>query len=265
MDIRSNGVRIHVDQQGDGDPALVFLHYYGGSSRTWRFVVDALSHRFRTVATDHRGWGRSEAPADGYRIEDLANDAQGVIEALGLRRFVLVGHSMGGKTAQLLASRRLAGLEGLVLVAPSPPSPMRLSEEQRATLSGAYASRDAVEWVLDNVLTATRLSGDVREQVVQDSLAGASQARLAWPNIAMLDDLTQDVAAIDVPVLVISGDRDQVDRIETLREELLPRIAGARLHVLPGVGHLSPLEAPAQLAAAISGFVQGLESSVHTA
>ena len=65
MDIPSNGVRIHVTQQGDGDLALVFLHYYGGSSRTWRFVMDALSPRFRTLATDHRGWGRSEAPAEG--------------------------------------------------------------------------------------------------------------------------------------------------------------------------------------------------------
>ena len=264
MDIPSNGVRIHVTQQGDGDLALVFLHYYGGSSRTWRLVMDALSARFRTIATDHRGWGRSEAPADGYRIEDLADDAQGVIEAMGLRRFVLVGHSMGGKTAQLLASRRLPGLEGLVLVAPSPPSPMRLSDEQRAVMAGAYASRESVEWVLDNVLTATRLSGDVREQAVADSLAGATQAKLAWPNVAMLDDITREVSAIDVPVLVVSGDRDQVDRIETLQEQLLPRIGGARLHVLPGVGHLSPLEAPAQVAAVISDFIDTLESRPRT-
>jgi len=261
MDIPSNGVRIHVTQQGDGDPALVFLHYYGGSSRTWRFVMEALSGRHRTVATDHRGWGRSEAPATGYRIEDLANDAQGVIQALGLRRFVLVGHSMGGKTAQLLASRRLPGLEGLVLVAPSPPSPMRLSDEQRAAMAGAYASRASVEWVVDQVLTALPLSAEVRDQVVADSLAGAPQARLAWPDIAMLDDITREVSAIDVPVLVIAGDRDQVDRIETLREELMPRLPGARLQVLPGVGHLSPLEAPGQVASAIADFADGLESA----
>lgn len=264
MDIQSNGVRLHVTQQGDGDLSLVFLHYYGGSSRTWRFVMDALSDKVRTIAHDHRGWGRSEAPEDGYRIEDLADDAQGVIEAMGLRRFVLVGHSMGGKTAQLLASRRLPGLEGLVLVAPSPPSPMHLSDEQRSVMAGAYASRESVEWVLDNVLTATRLSGNVREQVIADSLAGAAQAKFAWPNVAMLDDITRDVSAIDVPVLIISGDRDQVDRIETLREELLPRIASARLHVLHGVGHLSPLEAPSQVVAAISDFVEALESSTRT-
>ena len=67
-----------------------------------------------------------EADADDYRIADLAADAEGVIETLGLQRYVLVGHSMGGKFAQLIASRRPRGLEGLVLVAPSPPSPMLL-------------------------------------------------------------------------------------------------------------------------------------------
>ncbi|MBR7514038.1 alpha/beta fold hydrolase, partial [Mycobacterium tuberculosis] len=76
-----------------------------------------LADRYRIVATDHRGWGDSEAPADHYGIADLAADAEGVIEALGLRRYVLVGHSMGGKVAQRMASRRPNGLEGLVLVA----------------------------------------------------------------------------------------------------------------------------------------------------
>jgi pimeloyl-ACP methyl ester carboxylesterase len=62
-----------------------------------------------------------------------------------------------------------------------------------------------------------------------------------------------------VPVLVIAGERDQVDRVETLRAELLPRIAGARLQILPGIGHLSPLEAPSALVAAIRGFIGELE------
>ncbi|MGH8127699.1 MAG: hypothetical protein ACREPY_17330 [Rhodanobacteraceae bacterium] len=56
MKIQSNGVSIHVREAGRGDTVIVFLHYWGGSSRTWRHVADALSSRFRTVATDHRGF-----------------------------------------------------------------------------------------------------------------------------------------------------------------------------------------------------------------
>lgn len=112
MNIETNGTRIHVTERGSGDMALVFLHYYGGSSRTWDGVADELADRYRIVATDHRGWGDSDAPASGYGIVDLAADAEGVIDALGLRRYVLVGHSMGGKVAQLIASRRPKGLQG---------------------------------------------------------------------------------------------------------------------------------------------------------
>ncbi|HEY2021929.1 alpha/beta hydrolase [Paraburkholderia sp.] len=261
MEIETNGTRIHVTQRGSGTLALVCLHYYGGSSRTWDRVAQQLSDRYRIVATDHRGWGDSDAPADGYRIADLADDAQGVIKALGLGRYVLVGHSMGGKVAQLIASRRPGGLQGLVLVAPSPPSPMLLSDEQRVTLSGAYRSRESVEFVIDNVLTAKPLDAACREQVVEDSLKGAPQAKAAWPDIAMREDITAAVASIDVPTVVISGELDQVDRLATLQAELLPRVPHAAMHVLAGVGHLSPLEAPAEVARIIASFLSAVENN----
>ncbi|WP_250499199.1 alpha/beta fold hydrolase [Caballeronia sp. GAWG1-5s-s] len=260
MNIETNGTRIHVTERGSGDMALVFLHYYGGSSRTWDGVADELADRYRIVATDHRGWGDSDAPASGYGIVDLAADAEGVIDALGLRRYVLVGHSMGGKVAQLIASRRPKGLQGLVLVAPSPPSPMRLSEQERATLSGAYASRESVEFVIDHVLTGRPLDAARRERVIDDSLKGAPQAKAAWPEIGMSEDLTAAVASIDVPTVVISGELDRVDRIDTLQNELLPRIPHAAMVVLPGVGHLSPLEAPNDIARVIARFVGEIES-----
>jgi uncharacterized protein (TIGR02246 family) len=260
MDIETNGTRIHVTQRGNGDLALVLLHYYGGSSRTWDRIAEALSDRYRIVATDHRGWGDSDAPAVGYRIADLADDAEGVIKALGLGRYVLVGHSMGGKVAQLIASRRPGGLEGLVLVAPSPPSPMLLPEEQRATMSSAYQSRESVEYVIDNVLTAKPLDAGCREQVVEDSLKGAPQAKAAWPEIAMREDITAAVETIDVPTIVISGELDQVDRIGTLQAELLPRVPHAAMHILPGIGHLSPLEAPAEVAQIMASFLAAVEN-----
>ena len=258
MKIQTNGIHLHVTQSGTAHRALVFLHYYGGSSRTWGSVIEALSGGFRTVALDQRGWGRSEAPANGYRMQDLADDALGVIEALGLKHYVLVGHSMGGKVAQLLASRRPAGLEAVVLVAPSPPSPMVLSPDQQSVMAGAYTSPESVMWVVDNVLTDSPLSPAVKTQVIEDSLAGAPQARQAWPETGMAEDITAAVGAIAVPVLVLSGDGDQVDRTDTLKQELMPRIPGAQLKVLPRVGHLLPLEAPLEVASSISDFLRAI-------
>lgn len=258
MKITTRSTRIHASVHGEREPALVFLHYWGGSSRTWDDVIRELAGAFRTVATDHRGWGESDAPAHGYSIADLAGDAEDVIQALGLRRYVLVGHSMGGKVAQLLASRRPDGLAGVVLVAPAPPSPMALADEERAAMAAAYDTRESVCWVLDHVLTATPLTAAQRERVIADSLRGAPQAKAAWPNAAMREDISAELARIDVPVHVIAGELDRVDSVDTLRRELLPRIAGARVTVLPGIGHLSPLEAPAAVAASIRAFVGGL-------
>ena len=181
MEISSNGITIHVEQQGAGDPALVFLHYYGGSSRTWAHVTARLAPRFYTLAIDHRGWGKSDAPAAGYSLADLAADAEGVIAALNLENYVLVGHSMGGKVATLMASRRPSGLKGLILVAPAPPPPLIVPAHVREMMAGAYATRGTVEKTIDDVLTAKTLSAADRAQVIEDSLRGSPPAKLAWP------------------------------------------------------------------------------------
>jgi pimeloyl-ACP methyl ester carboxylesterase len=254
MKIASNGIQIHVREQGTGELAFLFLHYWGGSSRTWNGVTAELSNSYRTVATDHRGWGDSEAPSDGYRIADLADDAQGVIEALNMTNYILVGHSMGGKVAQLLASRQPAGLKGLVLVAPSPPSALPIPDQQIEIMTHAYDSREAASFVLDNVLTANRLNDTLREQVFEDNLRGAPQAKVAWPLVALREDISTSVVSITAPTLVIASELDKVDPVEVLRSEVLPRIAHARLQILPGVGHLSPLEAPKALAGEINTF-----------
>ncbi len=254
MKIAVNGIHVHVREQGGGSLPLVFLHYWGGSSRTWRHVIDALPGTHKTIAIDHRGWGLSDAPTSGYGLTELAADAEAVIEALGLADYVLVGHSMGGKVAQLMASRKPQGLRGLVLVAPSPPTAMELPLEARQMMAVAYDSAEAIGMTIDHVLTHKPLSPEDRAQIVEDSLRGAPQAKLAWPMSTMLEDISGQVAAINVPTLVVAGECDKVDSVDALKAKLLPRIPQATLHVLPGTGHLSPLESPIELAQLIASF-----------
>ena len=254
MMIVSNGIELHIEQRGAGAPAVVFLHYWGGSSRTWRHVVDALAPDVRTIAIDQRGWGRSAAPASGYALVDMANDALAVVEALDLERYILVGHSMGGKVAQLIASRRPRGLVGLALVAPAPPTPLNLPLEAREGMVRAYDSRDSIIATLDQVLAPNGLDKEDLETVIADSLAGAVAAKEAWPLAGSQEDIVTQVTAIDVPVIVISGEHDRVDPPEGLRRELLSRILQAQLYVLPKAGHLLPLEAPDHVADLIRAF-----------
>ena len=257
MRIPVRGIHLNVLDQGSGSPSLVFLHYFGGSAHTWDEVASRLSRSARCIAIDHRGWGESDAPAQGYGIADLAADAQSVIETLQLDDFVLVGHSMGGKVAQWLASRRLRGLRGLVLVAPSPAGSTDVGDAQREALVHAYDTPDSIAFVRDNILTARPLPDALKARVERDSLRGATAARIGWPMVAMREDFSDELGRIDVPVLVICGDCDQVDPVDVVRREVVQRIPGASLRVLPGVGHLSPLEAPAELASEIEAFIAG--------
>ena len=258
MMVTANGVELYVEQRGAGSPALVFLHYWGGSSRTWRHVVDRLAPDFRTITVDQRGWGRSATPTTGYSLADLADDVEAVVAALDLERYVLVGHSMGGKVSQLVASRRSRGLAGIVLVAPAPPGPLDLPLSVREAMLHAYDTRESVIATVGEVLAPGGLDPHDLEAVITDSLAGAPAAKTAWPLFASQEDVTPALARIEVPVIVISGEHDRVDPPETLRRELLPRLAQAEMHLLPGAGHLLPYEAPDHVADLVGAFVLSL-------
>jgi pimeloyl-ACP methyl ester carboxylesterase len=123
MNYQIQGLSIHAEVHGTAEPALVFLHYWGGTSRTWRKVTAELEGQFKTVAYDARGWGKSDKTLAGYKLADLADEALPLVKALGIKQYVLVGHSMGGKVAQLAASQRPEWLSGLILVAPAQPTP----------------------------------------------------------------------------------------------------------------------------------------------
>jgi pimeloyl-ACP methyl ester carboxylesterase len=250
-----NGIELNVRDQGRGEPTLLFLHYWGGSSRTWDPVVDSLKTDFRCVAYDHRGWGESDKPETGYSVHDLANDAEALIQTLGLTRYVLIGHSMGGKVAQLLAAKRPGGLEALILVAPAPPTPMNVPEAQRKQMIQAYQYREAVKFLIKNILTAVPLPDQIRQQIVEDTLKGGIAAKHAWPEKGMLEDISREVADISVPTLVMAGENDQVEKIDSLERALVPNIPAARMTVIPETGHLSPLEVPDRIASEIQTFL----------
>ncbi len=255
--IRVNGIDLAVRDQGSGSPALVFLHYWGGSSRTWEMVIGELSSTFQCISYDQRGWGESDAPADGYGLAEMAADAEALIHSFDLESFVLVGHSMGGKVAQLLASRRPAGLQGLVLVAPASPAPQHISELARQAQLHAYDNRETVLQAMA-FLTHQTLNETLQEQVIEDSLRGSARAKMAWPTTAAYEDICDKVGTIAVPTLILAGDHDRQDPLEQQRREVLARIPGSTLRVVENSGHLSPLEQPGQLAEAITVFASRL-------
>ena len=244
-----------------GAPALVFLHYYAGSLLAWDAVAAELSLAHRCVAADLRGFGASPAPPAGYAVADMADDVLALVDQLALGgpdgRFVLVGHSMGGKVATAAAARRPPGLAGLVLVAPSPPTPEPMSEESRAHTLASYGQRAAAEETARRI-TRRPLSPAAFERVVEDSLRSSRPAWDAWMLAGSREDISALASAIDVPALVVAGGADPVMDRGMLEREVRDRIRGARMTVVDGVGHLVPYEAADELAGHVRAFLDAL-------
>jgi len=254
-----NDVDLNVVDTGEGTPALVFLHYWGGSSRTWTPVMEHLVSTHRCVAIDFRGWGQSGKGARDHGLHTLASDVIGVVEKLALKEFCIVGHSMGGKVAQIVASRQPEGLRGLILFGPAPPAPMNVPEEQRRGYVGLYDSREGAETVIRN-LTPHPLPDAFRKQIIEDSMRGSAGAKQAWPLEGMIADIRNEAAKIVVPVHVIAGGDDSVESESALRAAFGRWVRNVDFVVLPGVGHMAPLEAPSQLADAIRSALRGAAS-----
>jgi pimeloyl-ACP methyl ester carboxylesterase len=118
-----------------------------------------------------------------------------------------------------------------------------------------YDTRESIEGALRNMLVATPLPAHLHEQVIEDSLGGAPAAKAAWPLDISQEDISAAVRGIDVPVLVLSGSEDKVDPTATLKATLLPLLGDAELHLLPGHGHLLPLEAPGDVARILAAWL----------
>jgi len=141
-------------------PTLLLLHYWGGSSGSFSPVVNVLSPYFPTAALSFRSWGDSTGPEEieAYTTTNSCSDVETVIQTLGLKAVVLVGHSMGGKVAMAVAGRHVVPasiLKGLALLAPAPPGPLSIADpSMREQQLHAFDNTDNAEAVINTYLTA---------------------------------------------------------------------------------------------------------------
>jgi 3-oxoadipate enol-lactonase len=237
---------------------LLFLHFWGGSSSTFSKVIQKVSSNYATISLDFRGWGKSTGPSDGsaYGIQNLAADVESILSEINTNedKYILVGHSMGGKVAQMITGRGKTPVIGLVLVASAPPGPLRLPDDMRETQIHAYDNRGSAEFVVKNVLTASHVDEETISLLVDDMVRGKPEAKVAWPEYGMAEDITDWSRKIKVPVLAIAAEKDQVEPVERIKTEICTIVSQAELIVLGG-GHLIPIEQSELLADEILKFV----------
>jgi len=233
-------------------PTLFLLHALGSSRDVWHPLVRRLENDFRTVALDLPGFGGAHHAPD-LTVDGMVEAVMQAIRMSGATRWLLVGHSMGGKVASIVAARALAGesglfgLAGVVLLAGSPSTPEPMDEERRQKMigwarQGALKPASAREFVDANI--GAPLPAHRDQRAVEDLLRSSPHAWLAWLERGSLEDWSQEVGCLEVPALIIVGDQDgdlgEQGQMRT-NAKTYPR---AELRVLEGAGHLLPLERP---------------------
>jgi pimeloyl-ACP methyl ester carboxylesterase len=142
MTIDGPAGQLYVDDGGHTGLPVLLVHSYAGSTAHWKSQLSHLRQRRRAVAMDLRGHGRSDIPAEGnFAVPALATDIAAVADALELRRFVLVGHSLGGAAAAAYAGEHPERVRGLVLAGTPGKSPAELA---RQVMNGLRADYDKV-------------------------------------------------------------------------------------------------------------------------
>ncbi len=237
---------LNYTRQGHG-PTLVLLHYFGGSAWTWQPVMGLLADRFDCLAPDLRGWGGSQGDYSSFAVDDMADDVADLLQCLGVTRFALAGHSLGGKVAQVLATRQPPGLTRLLLVAPSPLTPEPMTEQTRARLRAAWGNAEQCQRILGEITTRP-LPVALAESVIADNLRASPAAWAAWTDRASREDLGTRTAQITVPTFVLAGADDDPLSPAYLQTRVADTIAGAVLQTVPDASHLLPLEAPSAVA-----------------
>ncbi|MDP4176256.1 MAG: alpha/beta hydrolase [Bacteroidota bacterium] len=252
-----NGIKIHYTRTGGNKPPLILLHGLTANGACWTALAHAIEGDFDVIMPDARGHGKSSAPEQGYRYEDHSNDVLGLIKFLGLSSPILIGHSMGGLTAAVVASSASNLLRGLVLVDPTFLSP----EFQRQVFEGDSADqhRQMLNKSLDELIAEGRIRHPKRSSETLELIA---RARLQT-SIRAFDVLTPPnpdyidlVRMIDVQTLLVISDSGVVSPVMAAElQRINPKI---QVEQIAEAGHGIQYDQPNRFATIVKAFLHSI-------
>ena len=217
-------------------PVLVFLHYFGGSARSWQWVAEQLAGDYRCVVLNFPGFGNT-SPLDAPSIQEMARYVQQETEQLGLSSFVLIGHSMGGKIALQVAaddSSRSQCVRQLVLIAPSPPTVERMTDDEKERML-RHPDRDEAETTVENATQQT-LSAARQTLAVETQLEIDKATWRWWLRKGMDHSIADQASKITIPITVLASDDDPVIDPSAIQREVMKRLPKAQLVRIQGIG-----------------------------
>jgi pimeloyl-ACP methyl ester carboxylesterase len=273
MRVRTDdGVELAVEVVGSG-PGLILVHGHGGAKEDFADHVERLAERHTVVTFDHRGHGASDHPDDAasYSLARMRADTWEVADAVGLERFRVLGHSMGGMIVRRMPLEQPERVDALVLMDTSAgPVPDLVPElVEIGAYVGLREGKDALKVLLDSVGTLDteayrRLLADRPGYREFEDRKWADTSVVMWSTLAVEiahqpDDLPM-LRELTCPTMVIVGALDVA--FVAVSHAMAGAIPRARLEVIPDAGHSPQFECPDQWIDRLERFLAGLPAAV---
>jgi pimeloyl-ACP methyl ester carboxylesterase len=264
--VTANRHEIYVEQVGRG-PDVLLIGGLGDTVESWQFQLDGLADRYRLTAFDNRGAGRTPMPDGPLTVEAMADDAAGVLRALGIASAHVAGFSGGSIIAQELALRHPELVRSLVLQStwPAPDPYLRAwGEFVRWLIDAAPSERAFLEGFFLDIYTPRAHNDGTVDQIIEEVLAfphkQAPETVQRFLDAFLAHDTSERLHQIGVPTLVLAGGLDMTSRPELCRAvaELIP---GARFEVMVEESHQPFQEAPDDWNARVDAFWRDVEAA----
>jgi pimeloyl-ACP methyl ester carboxylesterase len=197
---------LHIEDGGASGMPILFLHGFGGSTTQWKDQLEYFKGQHRVIAFDFRGHGQSDLPSDSsYAIESIAQDLEAVVDKLGVDKFVLVGHSMGGSIATAYTTKHPDRVAGLVLVSTPGKTPKEQSQPIIASLK-----TEKYQKVMDDYMKMllTNSTPEVNSSVTKDFKAISREASINIITETFAFDPTPGFKSYAGPKLIIASERE---------------------------------------------------------
>lgn len=256
----TNGIDIHYTRTGRNGLPVVLLHGLAAGGVCWTLLARELERDYDVIMPDARGHGKSSVPEAGYGYEDQARDVVGLMQALSLPAPVLIGHSMGGLTAAVVAGQNPKRLRGLVLADPtflSPQVQREVRESDAADRHRQLLARSGEEIVAEARARHPQRPPELLELVarsrLQTSLRAFDVLKAPYP------DYRQCVRSIGAPTLLVIGEQGVVS--SELAAELQGINPKLQVEKIPDAGHGLHYDQPRRFAAIVKSFLGTLTYS----
>jgi pimeloyl-ACP methyl ester carboxylesterase len=254
----ADGAAVRYDSAGTGTPALVFIHCWSCDRHLWDGVAPRFSKSYRVVTLDLAGHGESGRKRKEWTIEAYGEDVKAVVEGLGIKRAILIGHSMGALVA-LEAAKRLPGrVVGIVPVDMLMNVEETMSEKQTADMVAGLEKdyTGGVDRFTREFLFTGKSDPALVDRIARQNAAAAPEIAIPSLAAAWRYDARATLSEVRVPARAINS-----DRYPTNLEANRRHFASFEVTLMPGVGHYVMLENPSEFVAALAGAVGSLDSA----